>query len=211
MPASSRPLPEPRYRLPESLLDWVLRVVPEGLAGPADVGERVPDVACTRRLIDGLAPGAGEVHQDGRELIQTDPAAAGDVEDPPGVALHRSDVRLHHVGDEGEVARLSPVTVDDRRLPIEQPGDELRDHSRILGLRVLPGAEDVEVAEEDRPDAVEVGKDLPVTLVRKLRDRVGGERVCDHALVLGEDGGVAVDRGGGGGNHGRDPAVLRRH
>ena len=190
---SSHPLPEPRHRLPEPLLDRVPGIIPERLPGPGDVGERVPDVARTWRLVDGIAPGADDIHKGGCKLVEADPAAAGDVKGPPDVALHRPDVRLDHVGDEGEVAGLLPVAVDDRGLPIEQPGDELRDHRRVLGLGVLAGAVDVEVAQEYCPDAEEVREDLPVTLVRKLGDRVGGERVWDHALVLGENRGVAVD------------------
>jgi len=196
--------------VPEPLLDRELRIIPKRLPRARDVGERVPDVARARRLVDGVAAGADDLHKGGCKLVKADPAAAGDVEGPPGIALHRLDVRLDHVGDEGEVTGLLPVAVDDRGLAGEEPGDELRDHRGILGLGVLPGAVDVEVAQEYCPDAVEIRKNLPVALVRKLRDRVGGERVWDHTLMLGEDRGVAVDRGGRGGNHGRHPAVLRR-
>jgi hypothetical protein len=45
-------IPEPRHRLPEPLLDRVPGIIPERLPGPADVGERVPDVARARRLVD---------------------------------------------------------------------------------------------------------------------------------------------------------------
>ncbi len=111
--SSSGPLPEPGHRLPEPLLDGVLRVIPKRLPRPGDIGERVPDVARARRLVDGVAPRAGEVREHRRKLVEADPAAAGDVEDALGIALHRPDIRLDHIGDEGEVAGLPPVAIDD--------------------------------------------------------------------------------------------------
>jgi len=108
------PLPEPGHRLPEPLLNKVLRIILKRLPRARDIGERVPDVARTRRLVDGVALCAGDLHKDRCKVVQVDPVAICNVEGPRGTALHRPDVRLDHVGDEGEVAGLLPVAVDDR-------------------------------------------------------------------------------------------------
>ncbi len=61
--------------------------------------------------------------------------------------LAGEQVGLHDVVDVGEVARLRAVAVHLERLPAQPPLDEARDDRRVLRLRVLTRAEDVEVAQ----------------------------------------------------------------
>src|SRR3712207_7974312 len=57
--------------------------------------------------------------------------------------------------DEREVARLRPVAEDRRALGVEELGDEARHHRGVLRQRVLPRAEDVEVAQRHGLEAVD--------------------------------------------------------
>ena len=63
-------------------------------------------------------------------------------------------VRLDGVVDVAEVARLLAVAVDGRRAPLQRRRDEVRDDRRVLRLRILARAEDVEVAQRHRLEAV---------------------------------------------------------
>src|SRR5262249_24365191 len=93
------------------------------------------------------------------DLQQAHATAAADVEGlarRPG-CLGGEQVGLDDVVYVGEVAGLRAVAVHFEPLAAQTPLDEARDHRRVLRFRVLPGAEDVEVAEPDGLDAVEAG------------------------------------------------------
>ncbi len=122
--------------------------------------------------------------------------AVGDVDDLTGDArgLRRAQVRVHDVGDVGEVARLFAVAVDDGALAGQQRRDEARDDAGILRAGVLPRAEDVEVAQGHRLEAVGARPHLTVELAGELRRRVGRERLRRHLLLLRQRRLVAVGR-----------------
>src|SRR5262245_17243547 len=93
------------------------------------------------------------------DLQQAHATAAADVEGlarRPG-CLGGEQVGLDDIVDVGEVAGLRAVAVHFERLTAQPPLDEARDDGRVLRLRVLPRAEDVEVAEPHGLDAVEAG------------------------------------------------------
>jgi hypothetical protein len=94
-------------------------------------------------------------------------------------------VGVHDVVDVGEVARLVAVAVDLERLPGECPQDEARDHRRVLRGRVLPRAEDVEVAQAHRLHAVQALPHRRVLLAGRLGHRVGRDRSRRLILALG--------------------------
>src|SRR5882724_1974202 len=101
--------------------------------------------------------------------------SAADVEDLArrGRRVAGEPVGLHDVVDVGEVARLRAVAVHLERLTAQPPLDEARDDRRILRLRILTRAEDVEVAQADRLDVVEASPDRGVLFAGRLRHRVG--------------------------------------
>src|SRR3989454_10810605 len=106
------------------------------------------------------------------------PVPAADVEDLAADArgARGEQVGLDDVVDVREVPRLGAVAVDLEGLAAEAPEDEPRDHRGVLGLRILTRAEDVEVAEPDRLDAVEARPHDRVLLARRLRHRVRRDR-----------------------------------
>ena len=199
---------KPRHRLAEPFVERRARREIEGLPGTGYIGERVPYVPRPRRFVYRPAVYADNPREVRGKFVEADPAAPGDIEDAGGITLHRPDVRPDDVRNEDEIPGLPSVAVDDRRLPVEQAGDELRDHSRVLGVWVLPGTEDVKVPQKDRPKTIEVGEDLPVVLAREFRDRIGGERSRRHCLAFGEGRVVAVDRRGGSRHNRRNAALL---
>lgn len=162
------PLLEPLHSLAEPLVEGVTGGEAEGFPGRGYVRKRITHISWPGGFVCRPLGYAGDLREAGGEFIEADAAAPGDVENAGCTTFHRQDVCLDDVRNKDKVAGLLPVTVDDRGLPVEQPGDELRDHRGVLGVRILPGAEDVEVAEEDRPDTIEVGKDLPVVLAREF-------------------------------------------
>ena len=92
------------------------------------------------------------------------------------LGVRGEEVGLDHVVDVGEVPGLLAVAEDDRRLALEQGGDEAGDHRCVLGQRVLARPEDVEVAKRDRLQAVDLGEAAAVALAGELRDRIWRDR-----------------------------------
>ena len=60
---------------------------------------------------------------------------------------HCGQVGGDGVGHVGEISGLAAVTVDGRPLALRHELDEQRDHAAVRAGRILPGAEDVEVAQ----------------------------------------------------------------
>ena len=162
----------PLHRPPQPRLEVDLRPIAEQPPGGGDVGQAVADVArraagrCSARggdadLAAERRPGAAR---------RRDAVAGGHVDGWPASprALQRAQVRRRttfvHVR---EVAALQPVAVDHRPLPGEERGDEEADHAAVGRARVLPRAEDVEVAQGQRLQAVEAVEDPEVVLARR--------------------------------------------
>src|SRR4051812_33824837 len=82
------------------------------------------------------------------EAVYRDSVAAADVEHLTA-GFRRCGARQHvcadHVGYEGEIARLFPVTVDSGRLVCHRRDDELRDNRGVLRCGILARPEDIEV------------------------------------------------------------------
>ena len=76
---------------------------------------------------------------------------------------------------------------------------------------ILPRAEDVEVADRDRLEAVERGEELQVLLPHQLLQRIRRERVRAHVLALGQGRGVAIGRGRRGVDEALHLGVARRY
>ena len=108
-------------------------------------------------------------------------SARGDVED---LAAHAGRVagaerRVDDVPDVREVARLLAVAVDRHGLAGGDRLDEQRYRRRVLRVRALPRAEDVEVAEDDGLERlVDAAEADAVPLRRELRDAVRRDRVA---------------------------------
>ena len=136
----------------------VLRVGPNA----RDPADRVPE------LVEGrAAPGRDVDHRARRAL-----------------GIGGEQVRAHGVVHEGEIARLLAVAEDRGALSGERGADEARDHRRILALRILPRAEDVEVAQRDGLETVQARVEAAVELARMLLERVGrdaGSRASSRA------------------------------
>lgn len=84
------------------------------------------------------------------------------------------------------------ITVNVDRLVLDHGGDPLGDNGSVGAIRVLPAAEDIEVAQADALEAVGTGKDLCVKFVDQLGDGVGAEGLAYFVFNLGQVGVVAV-------------------
>ena len=147
-----------------------------------------------------------------REVVDRLGAAARDVQD---LAVHPvgrggEQVRGDDVADVREVARLLAVAVDGDGLPGGDRADELGDDGRVLRVRVLAGAEDVEVAERHRLERVDAAEADAVALGGELRDAVRRDRIGVRGLHARELARVAVDRGGRREDDAADALVARR-
>ena len=107
------------------------------------------------------------------KLAKRRPFSAGDVEDVPrGLRTLRrrgQQVGQDDVADGAEVARRGPVAEDHRVLSAPHGVDPSRDHGGVGAVGVLPGPEDVEVAEPDGLEAVGPRPELRIELVDRLR------------------------------------------
>ncbi len=79
-------------------------------------------------------------------------------------------------------------------LVLEQRLGEDRNDAGVGRRRILPRAEDVEVPDRDRLEAVQRREQLHVLLAHQLLQRVRRERVRRHVLALRQRVGVAVGR-----------------
>ena len=73
-------------------------------------------------------------------------------------------------------------------------GNEIRDHRRILGFRVLPRAKDIEIPEGNCLETVHFRKNPEIVLPGQFRDRIRGEGRRGHIFALGKCGSIAVHR-----------------
>ena len=83
---------------------------------------------------------------------------------------------MHHVGDVGEIARLAAVAINRRLAAGQHGGDEQRDHGRVLAVRILPRAKDVEVADRHGLETVRVREGLAVEFGGQLGGAIRRER-----------------------------------
>ena len=125
--------------------------------GASSGGEGIEHVALNdAKLPDGSAEPAGEgtvsgaAERSGNRLGHVEErmaGAAGHVQHlaRDGRGGHRQHVRLHHVVDVGEVARLLAVAVHLERLAAERLLEEARDHGRVLRGRPLREPGGVEI------------------------------------------------------------------
>ena len=123
----------------------------------------------------------------------------------------REQVRLHRVADVAEVAAGLAVAVDDDLVAGQQRPHPARDHRRVGALRVLPLAEDVEVAQPGHLQPVAAGEHVGVELVDELGHRVRRQRPADDVLDLGQCRMVAVGRARRRVDEAPDAGVARGH
>ncbi len=95
-------------------------------------------------------------------------------------------------------------------LVLEQRLGEDRNHAGVWRRWILPRAEDVEVPDRDRLEAVQRREQLHVLLAHQLLQRVRGERVRRHVLALRQRLGVAVGGRGTGVDDALHLGVARR-
>ena len=69
-------------------------------------------------------------------------------------AVQASKVGLNHVLDVGEIAALSAVAENGRLFSVQHLSDELGQHTRVGRSWVLARAEDIEVSQADRFQAI---------------------------------------------------------
>src|SRR5262245_2901225 len=107
------------------------------------------DVSGARLLVAGRKIRADDLLQFGEQLIERDPLANPQVDDMSGgfSGFGRAKVRVDHVRDEREIARLLAVAIYHRRNAREQGRDEFRYHAGIRRRGVLTRPEDVEIAQ----------------------------------------------------------------
>src|SRR5580704_13922729 len=182
----------------QPLADVDLGLVAEERARGRDVGERVAYVAGPDGAVLGLERRPRDVADVRDELVERRAIPASEVHELARELARRrrrEEVRVDDVVDVAEVARLLAVAEHDGPLLADRGGDELGHDGRVLALRVLPGAEDVEVAERQRLDPVEAREDTHRVLSGELAQRVGRDGLRGHRLDLGQRRGLAVDRG----------------
>ena len=107
-------------------------------------------------------------------------------------------VGLYGVGDKAKVAAGFAVAVDVDGFAFEECGRPFGDDGGVGAVRVLAGAEHVEVAQADGVEAVAAGKDVGIQLVDVFGHSVGAQGFADVFFHLGQRGVVAVGAAAGG-------------
>src|SRR5438105_10258826 len=143
-------------RAAQALLEGDGRPVAQDALRLADVRPGIADLAGPRVLVALLHRAAEDATDRLGELVHACGSARGHVEDAAARALglagpQRCVDDVRHIG---EVAGLLAVPVDPDRLSARHCGDEQRHDGGVLRVRVLAWAEDVEVAQHDRLEAV---------------------------------------------------------
>src|SRR5262245_40694026 len=123
----------PSHGAPQTFGQSDQRVVADQVFGQQDGGERMADVAGARFFISGPRVRADDLLQFGEQLIDRDPFAYPQVDDPSNrlYGFSRAQISVDHVVDVCEIARLLAVPINHRRSAVEQGRDEFRDHAGI--------------------------------------------------------------------------------
>src|SRR5881628_4200693 len=157
-PALPASLAVERDRAAQTFVEIHAGLIAHQVTRLGDRGERALHFPRARGFVFRQDRYAGQRANAIPQFVDAHAVAAADVEHLAGHAGRRraggEQVRVHHVRDVDEVAGLTPVAVDRGRLPRERRGDEARHHGGVLRLRILARAEDVEVAQDDRLEAV---------------------------------------------------------
>src|SRR6185503_15259492 len=166
LPACHHRFAVPRHSPPQPIIEADTRSVAKQSLGLADVGLRVANVTGARFGIDRLELTSHLALHGLKELLQRNAAAGRDVDDLATGArrMARAKNTVDDVGHVREVAGLFAVSVDGRAAVLAQRADEKRDDPGIRGRWILPRAEDVEVSDRHRLEAVKARKHLAVLL-----------------------------------------------
>src|SRR5262245_47091081 len=126
-------LPVPRDGAPQTFGQSDQREVADQVFGARDGCERMSDVAGARLLVAGGKIRADDLLQFGEQLIKRDPLAYPQVDDLSDrfSGFSRAQIRVDHVRDVCEIARLLAVAINHRRFARKQGSDEFRDHAGI--------------------------------------------------------------------------------
>src|SRR5947207_6815066 len=145
------------------------------------------DIACPVRAILHIAFESDDLLQQLKSFIQVHARAGCDVEDVAGClrcgGLRGQQVGFYGVVNVGKIAALGTVAEDCRLLACEHLGDELCQHPRVWGSRVLPRSKDIEVTQADRLQPVTAVKRSHVILARQLSDRIGTAQIVRHEII----------------------------
>jgi hypothetical protein len=178
----------PVDRLTQTVLEVDERGVAEQAPRLGDVGLGIAHVAGAGGLEFRLQARAERRVDRLDQVEEADPPAGAHVECDAAerlLGLHRQQVRGHGVGHVSEVARLAAVAVDQGEATLgHEPGEE-RDDAAIGAGRVLPRAEDVEVAEAHPVQAHRLRIDPDIILAGELAGGIRAQRTRGHLLVLG--------------------------
>lgn len=172
-----------------------LQLKAEDIPGAGDVSQRIANVAGSGWLVVRIGC---DVHFTGDEFqgaVDGDGAVRGEVHDLAGGFrdTSREDIALNDIADVGEAAGLLAVAVDDGAFAGEQGVNELGCDGGVGRIGVLPGAEDVEVAQADRLNVVELVEDGAELLAGEFGDGVWRERTGGELLLLWRDERIPVD------------------
>ena len=101
----------------QAFVEVDLGLVAEGGTGERDVGERVGDVSGAGGGVIDRAGVSSEFTEALDGVVEGDALFGGDVEDTAGNffggSSHGEEIGVHYVFDEGEIAALSAVSIDD--------------------------------------------------------------------------------------------------
>ncbi len=108
-------------------------------------------------------------------------------------SIGRQQIGPNHVLHVDKIAALLAVAINYRRLAPQHPGDKDWNNRGILGTRVLPGPEDVEVTQADGIEVIELAENLAVLLGGQFLGAVGRQGFPFQAFLLGKSLVIAVD------------------
>lgn len=194
-------LPVPLHGAAKPLLETDGRFITKGLAGGADVGQRVLDIAGTRRSVDGGLMEAGEFGEDLVGLIEGVPLAAGHIEDTSGHLFRRcgggEKIGGNGIFHIGEITALFAVAEDGGLLAVEHLEGKFRHDAAVRRVGVLAGTEDVEIAQADGFNTIDLPIAAHVELTGHFLDGVRGNGHGHHGLYTRKAWLVSIGRGGG--------------
>ena len=154
--------------------------VAEAFLRREDVGERVKHIADACGLELRLKLLAGELIEILHEADEVDRVSASHVEDLPrsffSGSLGSAEVGVHRVVHESEVTSLAAITKDYRSLTSEHGGAEFGNDAGVGRIEGLTRAEDIEVAQRNGFEAIELVEELRIALAAILLKRVRRER-----------------------------------
>src|SRR5438445_2730399 len=188
-----------------------LRLISKRLRGEGNVGLGIADIALALRAVFCLGWPPREALQQLQGVIERIAPSRAEIKGPSADPrrLTSLQIRRHYVLDEGKIARLFPVTKNQRLAAIAHGRYKPREHPGVRRARVLTRSKHVEIPQSYEIQAISAVKDAAIQLANQLGNAIRRNGRGRHALMLWQSGRVTINGRRTGKHHAAHTCIAR--